>query len=182
MGTFSNRFGYIVDRFRLGKFTARSGFTLVELLVCIALLGIIVAIATPSVLDYRRSIDFKTTARGMTSMLRKARSEAITTNVPQMVIINPVDGTYSWKSYDLVSAAWLATTETQAVPNTVTIRSLATGTSTNVVYAQFATNGTVKLKSPSGIACDGNVSINSDSIQKYIITISATGRVSILKK
>lgn len=174
--------GLASDRQRLNPLTNRLGFTLIELMICIALLGIIIGLSAPSLLDYRRSLDFKTTARGMTSMLRKARSAAVTLNVPQMVTFAPANGTYSWQVYDPASAAWLTAKETHTVPNTVTIRSLVTGTSTNIVYVQFNNNGTVKLKSPAGVPCDNNVSINSGATQMYVITISTTGRVSILKK
>jgi len=160
----------------------QQGFTLLELIISIGILGIIFTIATPSLLDYKRSLDYKTTAREITTILRKARSTAVSANQPQMVVFKPNSSSYNWISYNTTSASWTGVVLTKTAPNTVLIRSTVAGTATANVYVQFNTNGTANLKAPSGAGSDGNVSINSGAVQKYVITTTNTGRVSILKK
>jgi len=159
------------------------GFTLAELVICLTLMGILAAISIPTMLDYRKSLDWKQTARTMTTMLRGARSKAITYNCPQMVVFKPNSSSYSWISYSNANSSCTdEVVQKNVTPGDLTIKSTTSGLSSANVYAQFNTNGTVSLKAPSGAASDGNVSINEGTTQKYLITITNTGRVNLVKK
>jgi type IV fimbrial biogenesis protein FimT len=158
------------------------GFTLIELVVCIALVGILAGLAASPLMDYKRSLDYKTAAREITSVLRKARSSAVSTNQRQMVVFKPNSSSYNWIGYNTVTSNWGSVVQTKTFPNTVSLKSTSAGTSVANVYVQFNTNGTANLKAPSGAVSDGNISINYESVQKYLITATSTGRVSITKK
>ena len=56
------------------------GFSLLELLVVIAIISILVALALPSYLEWRRNIVYRTAARDIVSALREARSKSIASN------------------------------------------------------------------------------------------------------
>ena len=70
------------------------GFSLIELLVAIALMGIIMAIALPSLIQWRDSLQYRDAAKGLVSFIRNARSRAISTNRQQRVEINVANRTY----------------------------------------------------------------------------------------
>jgi len=168
--------------FRTACRPGEQGFTLMELLIAICLIGILLAISIPSLTNMRQSQSHKETARYIASMLRQAKAAAVSTNSPQMVIFKPNSSCYSWVAYQSTSWNNAAPVQRKNVPAAVTMRSLSGGTSTANVYVQFNTNSTVALKSQSGVASDGNISLNNGAIQKFMVTVSNyTGRVTITK-
>jgi type IV fimbrial biogenesis protein FimT len=56
---------------------AASGFTLVELLIAFSLLGILLALALPSLATWSRNVKARSTAESLQNGLRLARSEAV---------------------------------------------------------------------------------------------------------
>lgn len=56
------------------------GFSLVELLVVISIMGIMMAISVPGLLEWRRNAQFKEAAQLAASTLRRARGQAINLN------------------------------------------------------------------------------------------------------
>src|SRR5437763_7997603 len=97
--------------------TSQSGYSLVEMLMVVAIIGIMSLIVVPNFVQYYRSIKLKTAMRRLANDLRNARQRAVTRNAMVMISykpdINPA--TYStWQSVDL------GTTWTQ-VGNSVTL-------------------------------------------------------------
>ena len=159
------------------------GFSFFELMVTMAVIGILMALAIPTVRDMQQSQIYKETARGMVSVLREAKSTAVAVNTPQMVVFKPNSSNYSWISYNNAGNCWNSVPlRNTKISSRVTMKSLAGGTSAANVSLQFNTNGTVTLKAPNGVVSDGNVSLNAGSVQKYVITVAGTGRVSLLRK
>jgi type II secretion system protein H len=70
------------------------GFTLIELMVVIAILGIITAIAVPNYRAYLDRVRLKTAGREMATMLQFARSQAIGSDEPWRVCFDPAGGRY----------------------------------------------------------------------------------------
>lgn len=167
----------------LNQIASKSGFTLFELIICILIIGLLSGIAIPTLNTMKQSQDYKGAARNISTMLREAKSVAVSTNNPQMVVFKPNSSSYSWISYNTTTSSWTnSPAQKKTVPSSVTMKSTSAGTSTANVYVQFNTNGTASLKAPSGIVSDGNVSLNSVSKQIYVVTITNTGRVSIVRK
>jgi prepilin-type N-terminal cleavage/methylation domain-containing protein len=54
-----------------------SGFSLIELLVVVAIIGVLSLISVPAFMNFRRSNDFKTGMRNFATDLRNARASAI---------------------------------------------------------------------------------------------------------
>nr|WP_269434651.1 GspH/FimT family pseudopilin [Desulfosarcina alkanivorans] len=66
----------------------RSGFTLMELMVTIAIIGLLVAIATPNAIAWRNNAHFNAAVREVKGAIEGTRMAAIKTNLPANVIFN----------------------------------------------------------------------------------------------
>jgi type IV fimbrial biogenesis protein FimT len=65
------------------------GFTLIELAVTVALLGLLLAASAPGILDWLRNSRIRNVATSVTVGLQKARMEAIRRNAPvRFVLVN----------------------------------------------------------------------------------------------
>ena len=73
------------------RFARAAGFTLAEILIVVAIMGILAAIAAPSMADMVRSQRLRTAAFDVFAALTLARSEAIKRN--NAVTITPAGGT-----------------------------------------------------------------------------------------
>lgn len=67
----------------------RKGFTLVELMVVLAVMAILVTLTAPNLGSFMRSAELTTAASSFVSALNAARSEAMKRNLPAMVM--PLD-------------------------------------------------------------------------------------------
>ena len=78
-----------------GRYRLR-GFTLVELVVTIAIAAILMMFAAPSFVNFRRNSELTSTTNTLTASLNAARSEAMKYGTFAMVV--PQNNTDGWKS------------------------------------------------------------------------------------
>ncbi len=71
-----------------------SGFTLVELMVTVALLGILASLGVPNFQTWIQNTKIRTAAESIQSGIQKARAEAVKRNVPVRFTLN--GGNSSW--------------------------------------------------------------------------------------
>lgn len=64
---------------------AAGGYTFIELVVVIALIGVISAIAVPSILSYIEAEKIRGAARDVVALMNQARQLAVTQNIPYSV-------------------------------------------------------------------------------------------------
>ncbi len=152
------------------RFVARSerGYTLAELLVFIALIGIMALVAIPFWLSYVPSATLNYGARELQSGLNRAKVMAVTTRRP--VCVQPSAGGYLFfQNTTCTGTPWSGTgTDANGVfslANTITV-SLAAGS--NPVFSQFGVavqTGTLRVTGQTGLSTT--------------VTVQASGRVTI---
>lgn len=72
-----------------------AGFTLIELIVTVAIVAIAMQIAVPSLVTFQRNAELTTTANGFVALLGNARAEAMAKGIGTVVV--PADGA-TWAS------------------------------------------------------------------------------------
>ena len=66
------------------------GFTLLEIIVVIAMIGIVAAIAVPGMTAWYENYQLKASARDLYNVMQRARSEAVKQNTPVGILFAPV--------------------------------------------------------------------------------------------
>ncbi len=148
------------------KLRNEKGFTLIELICLVMLLGIIIAIAAPALADFgqKRSLDLA--ARAMVIDIRKTRQKAITTGWSQLIEMRTNHDDYNIKDGKTNE------TELVALPPDVSYRSNNFPLKDGYRLLSFSRSGAPN----SG----GTVSLtNRSGDVLYIIVTPATGRVRI---
>jgi prepilin-type N-terminal cleavage/methylation domain-containing protein len=116
------------------KKSGKKGFSLIELIWAVAIMFVIAAIATPSIIQWRQSLFFRQATRDVASMLRDARNRAIARNLQHQVAFD-LDGVPNQQdSYMLNvgnlsvgSTVWTLVKNWVQVPQGVTIGQDAAG-------------------------------------------------------
>ena len=75
-----------------------SGFTLTEIVITIAIIGILSAVAIPTFLAWMPNMQLKSAARDLYSAMQRARSEAGRTNTDMAIVFDGANNRYSFCS------------------------------------------------------------------------------------
>lgn len=161
------------------------GFTLLEVVIVVAVMGILVAVALPPFVNWRNTLGYRQTARGMTAMLREARSRAVTRNVQQMVVFKPNSSSYTMlqgsRAYNTPAPGWTPL-EIQKPSRNVAIRSGNGAPPQANVSVQFNPNGTVRLADRNGGQSDGTITVSDGTAEQFQLTITPSGMITVKKK
>lgn len=138
------------------------GFTLVELMVTVAVIAVILVIGVPGIANMKRSGDLITTSKDIVAALNFARAEAVRQGVS--IDVNPKSG--SWANGWQVELGGTAIREFEAPPSGSTV-ALTIGSAP----VTFAGLGNVVATSCFDITVSGSSAVRS-------VPISPSGRVT----
>jgi Tfp pilus assembly protein FimT len=157
-----------------------------ELIVVLAVFCMALGIATPSVLKWRKNLYYSQASRNFTTVLRQARSSAMSSNRQHYVVFKPYSSGNNAFAYRLIKRSVDPTNtvftnysclQKSGTNVAVTIKGTTASPMANIGFT-FNPNGTALLSYPSGATNDGNVGIYDGSTQVYLVTVTKTGRVA----
>lgn len=153
-----------------GRLVARSelGYTLAEVLVVVAIIGIMAFIATPFALTYFSGATIDYGARELQSGLNRAKLMAVTTRQP--VCVQPTAGGYRFfQNTTCAGTPWSGPgTDASGVFRLANNISVALAAGSNPVFSQF------------GVAVQtGTLSVTGPTGRSLTVSVQATGRVTI---
>lgn len=167
-----------------------SGFTLIELMVTVAIATILMLVAVPSLTTYRRNADLTSTTNTLVASINAARGEALKRGVSAMVVPtnNGSDWTTGWVVFvDLDSSrTYVAANDpivfTQAaLPSYLQVKgsNVADGATPAII---FDASGYSKTRSGGFGAFTISIFRNdavTDFSQRRIVIVASTGRVRV---
>ena len=152
---------------------SKKGFTLVEVLIVVSIMGIIAVMAIPSFVQWQQNLNYRKAAMSALSVLRQARNLAITTNKEQQVAFDPAAHSFGIQqgnranNADFTGAAvnWQTT-----IPSTVITSPITT--------IQFAPNGTASFGGASYTTATVQIQDTSGAA-RYLVVVTQVGRISV---
>jgi type IV fimbrial biogenesis protein FimT len=153
---------------RLGTSDRASGFTLIELMVTLAISAILLGVGVPSFVGFIRGQAVKTASFDINSMLIFARSEAIKRNGDVVVTPTSTNWANGWTTTVTTGGTTTTLSKQAAFSSGVTI----TTTATSVTYGS---NGRIQGSTPPSFEINGSSSTRCISVSLSGLPNSKTG-------
>ncbi|MCP4634419.1 MAG: prepilin-type N-terminal cleavage/methylation domain-containing protein [candidate division Zixibacteria bacterium] len=163
--------------FRLAKLKNNFGFTMLEIMISVVLVGILSSMAAPRFLDFIQRAKGRADAATNVSYMRAARSQAVTTGVPtgvkfdtsnkQIIVFSDLDGNGLYSAFT----------------DSMTLPALELKGDTNIENCTFG-NDVVIFNTDGTANVTGQVefSIGCETTRTYVVDVLAsTGKVKLTK-
>jgi prepilin-type N-terminal cleavage/methylation domain-containing protein len=148
------------------------GFALVEILIVIAIFGVLTAIAAPGISGWVETFRFKNTIREIGIMMQLARMKTIASGVEYRVVFDLDAETFSLERGNQAdgSDTWIPEGVVTDVSSWVDI----------AFVNSYTTGKRNKQFNPNGTSSTGSIRLNNTKGKKYKITLTpATGYITI---
>lgn len=160
------------------------GFSLVEIIVVIAIMGTMIAIAMPSIINYYPHMQLKQTSMEIYTALQRARSKAVGSTDRYGVEFNLGDTPQTYRLMTSTDGGVTWAQDTRSALQEVSVHTLIDSTGSNIGgNAIDADNNNIISFSPVGTATQATIELENtrDNTDIYQITVnSMTGRVRII--
>ena len=134
-----------------------TGFSLVELIIVIALISIVSAFAVPTWQKYTANTNLKTAAREVMADFSNAKQRAVEENLKYSITFNVADKNYALSTTDTGVTLW--TKELASFGNGILIDSITfTGSVVNFQKRGTASLGSVRLR--NGLGSTATITVN----------------------
>lgn len=155
------------------------GFTLIEMMAVIAILGILLAIATPSFKVYFEKYRAKRAAESMNAFLFNAKSEAIKRNKKVYAVFKVSNGEATWCGGLVVDP----TTTCDCTANSCQIdsadRIISSSDFKGVLLREPDNDDVIEFKPARGTTTSDTVEVESASGQQIRVVLSGRGRIML---
>ena len=133
-----------------------SGFTIMELLTAIAIVGILSAVAVPNMIAWRNNMQFNSAVRTVKISIERARMAAIRANMPSRLEFTVGGDSFDVIRWDMVANAFAAPVTVQLPPGTILAGSTFIGNQLRFNGNGMPTTlfgGTLRIENSTGSLC-----------------------------
>jgi general secretion pathway protein H len=141
----------------------QSGMTLLEMMVALAIIGLITAVTVPFVVRDKGTVAMRAAARQIAGMLREARSNAVVHNRIELFSADAAEGSFA-----------LAHRAVHHLP-----RGVEMTLTTTAEQARSATAGTIRFY-PDGTSTGGGLELRQNGHDTQVLVDWLTGRTRIV--
>ena len=134
-----------------------SGFTIMELLTAIAIVGILSAIAIPNMISWRNNMQFNSAVRTVKISIDRARMAAIRANMPARLDFNVGGDSFDLVRWDVVANNFAAPVTIQLPPGTTLTGSTFVGNQLRFNGNGMPVNlfgGSLRIENSTGSLCN----------------------------
>ncbi len=167
---------------------ARKGVTMVELMVSMAILGVLVFVATTVLIGRKSFSELDTATRQMTALLRDAQSRSIAQSSSTSWGVHFENSSGSTPFYSLFASSYSTSTRENYASLPVSVgyvsSSIAIGSSTDIVFNQMtgsvATSASVRIYLLSNPAASSTISVSASGLVDWSMSTSSIASASDL--